>query len=160
MAHPTAPMLCSQPSQKSIRGTNIFHDLQPHILLQLYRRGAPSHHAMPRGPLSAPSGGSSHDSQDRTERQCIRSCCLEILMTRRICSWSTNSQLNALVGNKAVLLRLSVVWSTFTYENIVRMLQSHVQNLGVAQPFSGKTLKPTERPAAGDRLFVLPVIRG
>lgn len=81
-------------------------------------------------------------------------------MTRRICSWSTNSQLNALVGNKAVLLRLSVVWSTFTYENIVRMLQSHVQNLGVAQPFSGKTLKPTERPAAGDRLFVLPVIRG
>ena len=39
------------------------------------------------------------------------------------------------------------------------MLLSHVQNPSVAQPFSGKTLRPIERPAAGDQLLVLPVIR-
>jgi len=80
-------------------------------------------------------------------------------MTRRIRSWSTNYQLNARVAGRAVLLRLSVVWSTFTYEGIVHILQSHVQNPGVARAFSGKTLRPTEGPVAGGQLFVLPVIR-
>jgi len=80
-------------------------------------------------------------------------------MTHCIRSWLTNSQLNARVGDRAVLLRLSVVWSTFTYENIVRMLQFYVQNKSVAQRFSGKTSRPTKRAAAGDQLFVLPVIR-
>jgi hypothetical protein len=80
-------------------------------------------------------------------------------MTRRVHSWSTNYQLNALVGDRAVLLLLSAVWLTFTYENIVRMLQSHVQNPSVVQRFSAKTSRPTERPAAGDQSFVLPVIK-
>src|SRR5258706_15686915 len=80
-------------------------------------------------------------------------------MTRRVRSWSTNYQLNAQIGDRAVLLRLSVVWSISTYESIASMPQSHVQNPSVAHPFSGKTLRPIERPAAGDQSFVLPVIR-